>query len=256
MSTKTDRAAWLEGPSIRCSPEPESRLRPWRLILLGAPGVGKGTQAQLLQTRFGACHLSTGDVFRAARSHSDCVQSPAMLIALESMRKGELVSDDTVWDLVHERGSCLHCQGGFLLDGFPRTLAQAEKLQAFLSREKIELDAVLNYELPIEEIVRRLSGRRTCEKCKAVFHVTEQPPRSEGVCDRCGARLVQRDDDRPEAIEVRMAAYEQNTAPLIEYYRSLDLLVSVYAKGTPADICDRARGALDARFTRKATRSA
>jgi adenylate kinase len=252
MRSKTDRAVWLEGPSTQCSPVPEERLRPWRLILLGAPGVGKGTQAQLLQERLGACHLSTGDVFRAARARGGCEPSPTMAAALDSMRRGELVSDSTVWGLVRERSACLRCQGGFLLDGFPRTLTQAERLQDLLSNEKIQLDAVVNYELPLDQIVRRLSGRRTCSQCKAVFHVTGQPPKSEGICDQCRGKLFQRDDDRPEAIMVRMAAYEQNTAPLIEYYRGLDLLLSVPATGSPRQICDRTRGALDARTPQSA----
>ena len=224
--------------------------------MLGAPGVGKGTQAQFLQERFNACHLSTGDVFRAARSHGDCVQSPAMLAALDSMRKGELVSDEIVWELVRERSSCLRCKGGFLLDGFPRTLVQAERLQTLLSQERIELDAVLNYELPIEDIVSRLSGRRTCAQCKAVFHVTEQPPRIAGLCDQCRGNLFQREDDQPDAIAIRMSSYARLTEPLIDFYRGLELLVTIPAKGSPAEICDRTRGELDARFTRMAMRSA
>lgn len=233
-------------------PSQKSGFVPWRLILLGAPGVGKGTQAQLLEDRLGACHLSTGDVVRAAHSRGGCEQSPAMAAALDSMSRGELVADNTVWELVRERSACICCQGGFLLDGFPRTLAQAERLQQLLSREKVPLDAVVNYELPLDEIVRRLSGRRTCEQCKAVFHVSEQSPKSEGICDHCSTKLFQRDDDRPEAITVRMMAYEQNTAPLIDYYRGLGLLVSVQAKGSPKQICDRTRGALDARIPRSA----
>jgi adenylate kinase len=248
MISKPDRAAWLEGPSAKCSPAPQERLRPWRLVLLGAPGVGKGTQAQLLQERMGACHLSTGDVFRAARGR--CEQSPSMAAALESMSRGELVPDNRVWELVRERSACICCPDGFLLDGFPRTLAQAEKLHQLFAEENIQLDAVVNYELPLKEIVCRLSGRRTCTQCRAVFHLTAQPPKSQGVCDQCGANLFQRDDDRPEAITVRIAAYEQNTAPLIEYYRRLGLLLSVPATGSPKQICDRTRGALDARIPR------
>lgn len=247
MSNKPNRAAWLEGPSSQCCPLPQERLRPWRLILLGAPGVGKGTQAQLLQDRLRACHLSTGDVFRAARG-CGCDPPSVLSAALECMRTGELVSDDTVWELVRERSACIQCTGGFLLDGFPRTLAQAEKLQAFLREERIPLDAVVNYELPLPAIVSRLSGRRSCPQCKAVFHIIQRPPKSDGICDHCGANLFRREDDRPESITVRMAAYEQNTAPLVEYYRSLDLLVSVVAVGSPQQICDRTRGALDARI--------
>ena len=156
------------------------RYSPWRLVLLGAPGVGKGTQADLLRQRLGACHLSTGDVFRAAGSRCDCEQTPAMKAAMEYMRRGELVPDSTVWEMVRERSACLRCGGGFILDGFPRTLAQAEALKQHMENERLSLSAVVNYELPLAEIVTRLSGRRTCEKCKAVFHVTRQPPEEGG----------------------------------------------------------------------------
>src|SRR5215469_8042365 len=194
--TKTDRAAWLQGRAA-CYPASEARTQPpWRLVLLGAPGVGKGTQAGLLHERLGACHLSTGDVFRAAIGRSECGQTPAMTAALEYMRRGELVPDTTVWEMVRERSGCIRCGGGFILDGFPRTLAQAEALKLYMESESLSITAVVNYELPLEEIVTRLSGRRTCESCKAIFHATRQPPRKEGVCDHCGGRLFQREDDR------------------------------------------------------------
>jgi len=205
-------------------------------VLLGAPGVGKGTQAELLNERLGACHLSTGDVFRAAGSHSECEQSPAMKEALGYMRRGALVPDSTVWEMVRERIACLRCCGGFILDGFPRTLVQAESLQQLLDREGLGLTAVVNYELPFSEIVARLGGRRTCEKCKAVFHVTERPPKVAGSCDRCGGKLFQREDDRPESIKVRLEAYERSTAPLIEFYSKAGLVVRVAATGSPDEI--------------------
>jgi adenylate kinase len=149
--------------------------------------------------------------------------------------------------MVRERTDCIRCSSGFVLDGFPRTLGQAESLKQLMETEKIPLSAVVNYELPLAEIVARLSGRRTCEKCKAVYHVTGQPPKAEGVCDRCGGRLFQREDDRPESITVRMAAYERSTAPLIEFYNSLGLLVSIAATGSPDEICARTISALAAR---------
>ena len=236
---KSDRVAWLQSPSAECSAVPAERKNPWRLILLGAPGVGKGTQAELLTERLDACHLSTGDVFRAAGKRRDCDQSPAMKAALEYMRSGELVPDSTVWEMVRERSHCLlHC-GGFILDGFPRTLGQAISLKDLLEKEKLSLSAVLNYELPLDEIVQRLSGRRTCEKCKSVFHVTERPSKGKGVCDRCGGRLFQREDDRPESITVRLEAYERSTAPLIQFYKNLGLLLPIVAKGSPDEIFAR-----------------
>ena len=236
---KSDRAAWLQGPSAECSAVPAERKNPWRLILLGAPGVGKGTQAELLTERLDACHLSTGDVFRAAGKRRDCDQSPAMKAALEYMRRGELVPDSTVWEMVRERSQCLlHC-GGFILDGFPRTLTQAEALRALMEHDQLSLSAVVNYELPLDEIVQRLSGRRTCEKCKSVFHITERPSKGKGVCDRCGGRLFQREDDRPESIAVRLEAYERSTAPLIQFYNNLGLLMPIVAKGSPDEILSR-----------------
>jgi adenylate kinase len=245
--TKGDRVAWLQNPAAKCSSVPAAQKNAWRLVLLGAPGVGKGTQAELLTERLGACHLSTGDVFRAAGKRADCEQSPAMKASLEYMRRGELVPDSTVWEMVRERSGCLlHC-GGFILDGFPRTLAQAESLKALMENDRLALSAVVNYELPVDEIVRRLSGRRTCEQCKSVFHLSERPPKVNGVCDRCGGRLYQREDDRPESINVRLQAYERSTAPLVQFYKNLGLLTPIVAKGSPAEILERTMEQLRAR---------
>jgi adenylate kinase len=242
MSIETvspDRAAWLKGPASQCTPSPAKLARAWRLVLLGAPGVGKGTQAELLHERLGACQLSTGDVFRAAKSLPEGERSPAINAALEYMRRGELVPDETVVDLVRERTDCLRCPGGFLLDGFPRTVAQAEALAGMLADVNLKLDAVVNFALPIEEIVSRLSGRRTCADCKAVFHVTGRPSKTPGVCDNCGGKLVQREDDRPEAVRVRMEAYQCSTAPLTDYFRKQGLLIEVDAHGSPEEIFQR-----------------
>ena len=247
MNAKNDRAAWLKGPGANCNIPAQAPAHPRRFVLLGAPGVGKGTQAELISERLGACQLSTGDVFRAAKSLDECERSPALNLALDAMRKGELVTDETVLAMVKERTACLRCLGGFLLDGFPRTVAQAEALTGLLAQEHIQLDAVLSYELPLDTIVARLSGRRTCENCKAVYHVQTKPPRAEGACDACGGKLIQRDDDRPEAVKVRMAAYESSTAPLADYYRKQNLLVSIPAEGSPESIYRRTEKMLEAR---------
>jgi adenylate kinase len=216
--------------------------RPYRLVLFGPPGVGKGTQAELLTQVLGTCHLSTGDVFRAAQCAGE--QSPAVKEALDAMRQGELVSDALVVALVRERARCLRCRGGFLLDGFPRTLAQAEALDVLLAEQAVSLDAIVDYELPTEEIVVRLSGRRTCPRCKAVYHVTARPSIVAGVCDHCGGGLVQREDDRPESVRVRMQTYQASTRPLIDYYGSKGKLVTIQASGTPAATLERTLAAL------------
>jgi len=244
---KPDRSAWLKGGNSKCQAKPVATGKPWRLVLLGAPGVGKGTQAELLKARLGACHLSTGDIFRAAKQLNQNERTPALTAALEYMRRGELVPDSTVIDIVRERRGCLRCECGFLLDGFPRTVTQAETLETLLKEEKLRLDAVLNYELPIDLIVKRLSGRRTCANCKAVFHVETRPPKKEGVCDHCGGKLYQREDDRPESIRVRMEAYRKSTAPLADFYDRRGLLLTIPADGTPEEIFNRTMEALRAR---------
>ena len=246
---QNDRATWLHGSKAECSVHASAPGRVWRLVLLGAPGVGKGTQAEMLCRKLMACHLSTGDIFRAAKSGAacgGCEPTAAMKSALEYMRRGDLVPDQTVLDIVRERVGCLKCGGGFLLDGFPRTVAQAEALAGILAKENIAIDAVVDYRLPIDEIVSRLSGRRTCGSCKAVFHVTGRPPRKSGICDHCGGVLVQREDDRQEAVRVRMEAYERSTAPLTAFYKKLGVLVPVNADGSPEQVFERTLVALKA----------
>lgn len=245
MENKQVKEAWLKGGEVKCGPMAVKGSPP-RLVLLGAPGVGKGTQAELLSKNLGACQLSTGDIFRAAKAMDASERTPALTAALEYMRRGDLVPDETVLALVAERVGCLKYPGGFLLDGFPRTVAQAEALEKLLQDNNLKLDAVLSYDLPIEKVVARLSGRRTCPGCKAVFHIEARPPKVQGVCDNCGGQLYQREDDRPESIRVRMEAYEKSTAPLADFYRRRHLLVSVGAEGTPEEIYARSMTALKA----------
>lgn len=209
--------------------------RTWRLILLGPPGSGKGTQAELLSRALGACPLSTGDVFRVARSHPIAPGS-AMAAAQERMARGELVSDETVLTLIRERRRCLHCRGGFMLDGFPRSLVQAQALDGLLEAEKIPLDAVISYEAPDELIVARISGRRVCTACQAVFHLANKRPKIENLCDECGGALIQRQDDRPEAVSVRLRTYHQATEPMTAHYRKKGLLLCIDANGRPDEI--------------------
>jgi adenylate kinase len=244
MEIKRDRKAWIRGGTAHCDLPPQHNAQPHRMVLLGAPGVGKGTQAELLCANLGTCQLSTGDIFRAAKALDPSERTPALTAALDYMRRGDLVPDETVLALVAERLGCLRCEGGFLLDGFPRTVAQAEALENLLEGEKLKLDAVLSYELPLEKVVSRLSGRRTCPGCKAVFHIEARPPKVAGVCDHCGGKLYQREDDRPESIRVRMEAYERSTAPLADFYRKRKLLLSIPAEGTPEEIFKRTLDAL------------
>jgi adenylate kinase len=244
MNKANVRAAWFKGGSTCCGSVPAPSRQIYRLVLLGAPGVGKGTQAELLCARLGTCHLSTGDVFRAAKRLSRAELNPELEKALDYMRRGKLVPDQIVLDLVRQRGQCLRCAGGFVMDGFPRTVDQAEALQELLQRERLALTAAIHFVLPPDQIIARLSGRRTCPGCKTIFHVVMQPPQSDGICDHCGSTLVQREDDQPEAICVRMQAYEQSASPLLDFYHKKGLLISIDADGSPVETCKDAIAAL------------
>lgn len=239
-----DKAAWLKGPGVDCADPGEVPVRAWRLILLGAPGIGKGTQAALIEKRLGACALSTGDVFRHAKRNADCCLSPVMAEAMEAMRKGELVSDNTVIAMVRERSRCLVCSHGFLLDGFPRTVEQAHAVETMLQELGEKLDAVLSFELDREKVIARLSGRRTCSGCGKSWHVVSAPTKTEGICDACGGKLIQREDDRPEAIAVRLRAYEESTSPLKDFYEQRGLLRVIDADGSPDEVFAKAMEAL------------
>jgi adenylate kinase len=170
-----------------------------------------------------------------------------MTAALEYMRRGDLVPDATVLEMVWERSGCLKCGGGFLLDGFPRTVPQAQALQAILKDKGVALDGVLSFELPTEDVVARASGRRICSKCQAVYHIKSLRPKVDGVCDHCGGALVQREDDKPETVRFRLETYEKSTAPLTEFYKKLGLLVPVAVGGFPEETYDRTIAALEER---------
>ena len=164
------------------------------------------------------------------------------------MRRGALIPDSTICEMVRERSNCLRCSGGFLLDGFPRTLGQAETLNVLMHDEKLTLNAVVDYELPRAEIISRLSSRRTCEKCGSVSTVTQESSKTQDLCVHCGGLLFQREDDNPAAVAVRLKVYERDTTPLIQYYQRLGLLLPVDATGSPEEVCARTLTALEHRF--------
>jgi adenylate kinase len=242
-----DRTAWLKGGEARCLDGPAATRDPKRLVLLGPPGVGKGTQAELLSGHFGACHLSTGDVFRTVAKLAADQRSPAMEAALQLMRQGGLLSDDMVLGVVRERVRCLKCGGGFLLDGFPRTVEQARALDALLGAEGVELTGAISYDLPVDQLVARLGGRRVCPQCNAVFHRDPHPPRTEGICDQCGGALVQREDDRPAAVEERLRNCRKTLEPVIRHYEEQRILIEVSAQGTVREVFARTLRALSER---------
>jgi adenylate kinase len=192
------------------------------LILLGPPGAGKGTQAERIKVDFKLVHISTGDMLRAQVAEG----TELGMRAKESMDSGELVADEVIIGMITERIAAGDAAGGFMLDGFPRTEPQADALGEALAESAAELSAVVLVEVPDEEIVRRLAGRRVCVKNSAhIYHVEFDPPKREGVCDQDGARLIQRDDDHEETVRRRLEVYHTQTEPLIEYYERLDLLL-------------------------------
>ena len=210
-------------------------MRGVRVVLLGPPGAGKGTQAKLLQENFEACQVSTGDILRKAVSE----QSPLGKKASGYLQSGALVPDEVIVDLVAERLKEKDCQNGFILDGFPRTVPQAQSLEEILKRRGVALDGVLCVQVPQRVIVERLAGRRTCKSCGALYHSVFDPPQKAGLCDRCGGELYQRDDDREETIVTRLNVYETQTAPLVTYYRERGLLRAIDGVGKVDDIARR-----------------
>lgn len=214
-------------------------------MLLGPPGVGKGTQAERIAAEFGPCQLSTGDIFRHALSDAGRdAPSAAMAAALAAMKRGELVSDATVDDIVRERARCLACDYGFLLDGYPRTLEQAHTLDDLLASLGHRVDAALHFFAAEPVIVARLSGRRVCRRCHASYHVELHPPHVPGKCDACGGDLMHREDDQPEAIRVRLKAYAATSGPVLEHFRAAGLLREIAAAADPDQVFGRARAAI------------
>ncbi len=206
-----------------------------KLILLGAPGAGKGTQAKWISEEYGIPHISTGDILRKNVAEGTELGKEAK----KYMDEGKLVPDELIIDMVRDRLSQDDCKNGFILDGFPRTIKQAEAL------EKItDVDAVLNIYVPFEKLIERITGRRTCPKCGAVYHIKYNPPKKDNICDVCGTPLIQRDDDKEETVRKRLKTYEEQTAPLIDYYEKKGKLITVEGQEKVEDTIALVRQAL------------
>jgi adenylate kinase len=211
-----------------------------RLVLVGPPGAGKGTQAQFVAAQFAIPKISTGDIFRANVSQG----SELGVTAKKYMDAGDLVPDEVTNAMVRERLKEDDAVDGFLLDGFPRNVPQAETLQEMLGDMGLNLDVVLELVVDDEEVIRRLSGRRTCRSCGHIWHVDFDPPVREGICDHCGGELFQRDDDKPDTVRHRLDVYVEQTAPLISYYAEQGILLGIDATGPVDDVTERAIAAL------------
>ena len=203
-----------------------------RAVIMGAPGAGKGTQAKLFEERRGVAHISTGDMLRDARRAGTVLGCEAE----RYMAQGLLVPDDVVIGIVADRMAAQNHSGGFLLDGFPRTVRQAEALDTILGERGQRLDAVVSINVPEDELVRRLAGRRICRQCGAVYQLNIDPAARAGRCDRCGGELDQREDDREETVRARFEIYARDTAPVLHYYRDAGLLREVPGTGTREEI--------------------
>lgn len=194
-----------------------------KIIMLGAPGAGKGTQAKQIADKYSIPHISTGDIFRANLKAGTELGKKAK----EYMDQGLLVPDELTCDLVMDRIAQDDCKNGFVLDGFPRTIPQAEALDAALTKINQKMDYAIDVDVPDENIINRMSGRRACLNCGATYHIVSIPTKVEGVCDRCGNQVVLRDDDQPETVKKRLDVYHAQTQPLIDYYQKQGILKSV-----------------------------
>ncbi|HWB38485.1 MAG TPA: adenylate kinase [Rugosimonospora sp.] len=211
-----------------------------RLVLVGPPGAGKGTQAEFIAAQLAVPKISTGDIFRANVSQG----TPLGVEAKRYMDDGKLVPDEVTINMVRERLAEPDATDGFLLDGFPRTVPQAVELDKILADLGTQLDLVLELVVDEDEVIRRLSGRRNCRGCAKIWHVEFDPTKQEGICDRCGGQLYQRDDDKPDTVLARLREYAEKTAPLVDFYGAQGKLVGIDATGPVEDVTTRALDAL------------
>ncbi|AEA34312.1 adenylate kinase [Hippea maritima] len=210
------------------------------LILLGAPGVGKGTQGVLISKEYGIPQISTGDILRKEVREETELGKKAKVY----MDKGELVPDEVIIGMMENRIKDDDCKNGFILDGFPRTVAQAEAFDGMLKKNRLELDKVLLIDVPEEEIVDRLTGRRVCPNCGAVYHIKNNPPKNDNLCDKCGSKLIQRDDDKEDTVRNRLEVYKKSTMPLIDYYTKTGKLIKINGVGSIDEIFSRVKEVL------------
>lgn len=194
-----------------------------KIIMLGAPGAGKGTQAKMIADKYGIPHISTGDIFRANIKEG----TPLGKEAKGYMDKGQLVPDELTVRILLDRVASDDCNNGYVLDGFPRTIPQAEVLDSELTKLGDKVDFAINVDVPDENIVKRMGGRRACVTCGATYHIEHVPPKKEGICDKCGSELILRDDDKPETVQKRLSVYHEQTQPLIDYYSNKGILKTV-----------------------------
>jgi len=212
-----------------------------RVVLLGAPGAGKGTQAKMLIEKFKIPQISTGDILRKAVADGTPLGKEAKVI----MDSGGLVSDKIVLGLVEERLKQPDCKNGFILDGFPRNTAQAEALDKILTASGMPLTVALNIDVDLNDLLKRLTGRRTCKSCQQMFNIYFSAPKQSGICDKCGGALFQRDDDKEETIKKRLDVYQKQTAPLIDYYSKKKIMKTVMGVGSIDDIFKKAVAAIE-----------
>ena len=213
-----------------------------KIIMLGAPGAGKGTQAKMIAEKYSIPHVSTGDIFRANIKNGTDLGKEAK----SYMDKGELVPDELTVRILLDRVAQEDCKNGYVLDGFPRTIPQAEVLQSELNKQGTDVDFAINVDVPDENIIKRMSGRRACVTCGATYHIEHVPPKTEGICDTCGSELILRDDDKPETVLKRLGVYHDQTQPLIEYYDKQNILRTVDGVKDVNDIFDSIVAILEA----------